>query len=34
VTQTLWPDFARDEFIGIIEAYQRRERRFGKVTGA
>ena len=31
VTPTLWPDFAKDEFIHIIKDYQSRERRFGRV---
>lgn len=31
VTDTLWPDFGRDEFIEILRQYQLRERRFGKV---
>lgn len=31
VTDTLWPDFGRQEFINILKAYQHRERRFGKV---
>ena len=31
VTDTLWPDFGRDEFIHILNQYQARERRFGKV---
>ena len=31
ITPTLWPDFGKDEFVHIIEEYQRRERRFGKV---
>ncbi|MFC1826063.1 isoprenyl transferase [Thermodesulfobacteriota bacterium] len=31
VTDTLWPDFGKDEFIRILQDYQRRERRFGKV---
>lgn len=31
VTDTLWPDFGKDEFVGILKDYQRRERRFGKV---
>lgn len=31
VTHTLWPDFGREEFIEILGAYQRRERRFGMV---
>jgi len=31
VTDTLWPDFSREEYIRILEAYQCRDRRFGKV---
>lgn len=31
VTDTLWPDFGKDEFIRILKDYQQRERRFGKV---
>jgi len=31
VTDTLWPDFTKEEFAKAIEAYQRRERRFGGV---
>ena len=31
VTDTLWPDFSREEYIRILGAYQRRDRRFGKV---
>lgn len=31
VTNTLWPDFGKDEFIQILKDYQCRERRFGKV---
>ncbi|HVN66978.1 MAG TPA: undecaprenyl diphosphate synthase family protein, partial [Candidatus Sulfotelmatobacter sp.] len=31
VTETLWPDFRREQLIEAIEAYQKRERRFGKV---
>lgn len=30
-TNTLWPDFTREELIRIIIEYQGRERRFGKV---
>jgi undecaprenyl diphosphate synthase len=30
-TETLWPDFTREEFISAIQDYQRRERRFGRV---
>lgn len=29
VTETLWPDFRRDEFCQILREYQKRERRFG-----
>lgn len=29
-TDTLWPDFDRQEFIKAIEDYSKRERRFGK----
>jgi undecaprenyl diphosphate synthase len=32
ITDTLWPDFSREEFLDILVAYQKRERRFGKVT--
>ncbi len=28
-TDTLWPDFTKEEFIFAIQDYQRRERRFG-----
>ena len=31
VTDTLWPDFSREEFVKILFAYQQRERRFGKI---
>lgn len=31
VTETLWPDFDRNEFHRALGAYQQRERRFGKV---
>ncbi len=31
VTQTLWPDFNREEFYKALLEYQQRERRFGKV---
>ena len=31
VTDTLWPDFSREEYIRILGEYQRRDRRFGKV---
>ena len=31
ISQTLWPDFTRNEFIDILKDYQKRDRRFGKV---
>jgi undecaprenyl diphosphate synthase len=31
VTQTLWPDFRKEDLYGAICDYQKRERRFGKV---
>lgn len=31
VTDTLWPDFTKDEFVRILIDYQHRKRRFGKV---
>jgi undecaprenyl diphosphate synthase len=31
VTDTLWPEFGRDEFVTILKDYQLRDRRFGKV---
>jgi len=31
ITDTLWPDFGREEFLDAIKDYQCRERRFGKV---
>jgi undecaprenyl diphosphate synthase len=32
VTETLWPDFNRDELIKAIVDYQARERRFGMTS--
>ena len=32
ITDTLWPDFGKTEFFQAIENYQKRERRFGKVS--
>lgn len=32
ITNTLWPDFRKDEFFQTILAYQQRERRYGKVS--
>lgn len=31
-TDTLWPDFTRDEFLFAIQDYQQRERRFGNIS--
>jgi undecaprenyl diphosphate synthase len=31
ITPTLWPDFRKNEYLGAIQAYQKRERRFGAV---
>lgn len=31
ITPTLWPDFGRQEYLSILEAYQQRDRRFGRV---
>jgi undecaprenyl diphosphate synthase len=33
-TQTFWPDFGRDELLTALEAYARRERRFGGLVPA
>lgn len=30
-TDTLWPDFAENEFFAMIDEFENRERRFGKV---
>jgi undecaprenyl diphosphate synthase len=32
ITPVLWPDFGRDDLYHAIHDYQRRERRFGRVT--
>jgi len=32
ITDTLWPDFSREEFLDIVRQYQTRERRYGKVV--
>jgi undecaprenyl diphosphate synthase len=34
VTDTLWPDFRRHDLLDAILAYQKRERRYGGITGA
>jgi undecaprenyl diphosphate synthase len=31
ISDTLWPDFSREEYIKILKNYQERDRRFGKV---
>lgn len=31
VTEKLWPDFTKEEFLKALEAYQKRKRRFGLV---
>jgi undecaprenyl diphosphate synthase len=31
-TETLWPDFGKDEFYNAIIDFQKRERRFGKTS--
>ncbi len=31
VTDTLWPDFGKEEFLRILKDFQQRERRYGKV---
>ena len=30
ITDVLWPDFRRDEFIGALDAYRHRQRRYGQ----
>jgi undecaprenyl diphosphate synthase len=32
ITKTLWPDFGREEFFQIIERFQHRDRRYGRVA--
>jgi undecaprenyl diphosphate synthase len=32
ITQVLWPDFTRAELFGAIGDFQRRDRRYGRVT--
>jgi undecaprenyl diphosphate synthase len=34
ITETLWPDFSKQHLVDAIVAYQKRERRFGKVLPA
>jgi undecaprenyl diphosphate synthase len=33
ITPVLWPDFSRQDLYAAVLDYQRRERRFGRVTG-
>ena len=32
ITPTLWPDFRREDLIAAVHEYQKRERRFGRVS--
>jgi undecaprenyl diphosphate synthase len=32
ISDTLWPDFSKEEFINILKNFQKRDRRFGKVA--
>lgn len=32
-TDTLWPDFGRDDFVSAIREYKNRDRRFGALSG-
>ncbi len=32
ITETLWPDFRRDQFLEALYDFQKRERRFGKTS--
>ncbi|RPI77705.1 MAG: isoprenyl transferase, partial [Desulfobacteraceae bacterium] len=32
ITDILWPDFRKPEYLVALEAFQRRERRFGAIT--
>jgi undecaprenyl diphosphate synthase len=34
VTETLWPDFTRAEFLRAVIDYQKRDRRFGGLGDA
>ncbi len=34
VTETLWPDFRKAEFVKALEEFSRRQRRFGRVHGS
>ncbi len=32
ITDTLWPDFSKEEYLRILTAYQQRDRRFGRIN--
>jgi undecaprenyl diphosphate synthase len=32
ITELLWPDFRKEHLIEAIISYQKRERRFGKIS--
>lgn len=32
ITETLWPDFSKEDLYSAIQVFQKRERRFGKVS--
>jgi len=32
ITDTLWPDFRREQLYEALVSYQKRERRFGKIS--
>ncbi len=32
ISSTLWPDFSREEYFEILNDFQKRDRRFGRVT--
>ena len=34
IAQVLWPDFTRDDLLKAITEYQRRERRFGRISSS
>ena len=34
VTPVLWPDFSREDLLAAVAEYQRRERRFGRVSSS
>jgi len=34
ITPVLWPDFTRDDLLGAVEEFRRRERRFGRVSSS